>query len=187
MGRGRSYFSAVPANDRRVCRCPPQRVDENSDRAPGRADGLDFPAYHPVVDGPAAHVDELARLPDRNGCPSVIASTLKRVTGNRDRAGRTGASGPLNTLDKTYRHRVAGAAATAYTWRVSDTLAVAVECYAGYRGEETPRRFTLEGQLVEVEAVVDRWRTPDHRGFRVRTAGGEIGTLRQDVRSGVWE
>ena len=94
---------------------------------------------------------------------------------------------PAKPLDKTYRHRVAGAAATAYTWRVSDTLAVAVECYAGYRGEETPRRFTLEGQLVEVEAVVDRWRTPEYRGFKVSTATGETCTLRQDVRSGAWE
>ena len=62
-----------------------------------------------------------------------------------------------------------------------------VDCYAGYRGEETPRRFTLKGQFVEVEAVVDRWQTPDQRGFRVRTAAGENYTLQQDVRSGVWE
>ncbi len=57
-----------------------------------------------------------------------------------------------------------------YTRRVSDALAVAVDCYAGHRGDETPRRFTRGDQLVEILAVVDRWCTPGHRYFRVRTA-----------------
>ena len=70
---------------------------------------------------------------------------------------------------------------------MSDHLAaVAVDCYAGYRGDETPRRFTLREQLVEILAVVERWRTPDHRYFTVRTAD-ETCTLRQDVTSGGWE
>ena len=63
---------------------------------------------------------------------------------------------------------------------------VAVDCYAGHRGDETPRRFTRGNQLVEILAVVDQWRTPDHRYFRVRTAD-ETCTLRQDVTSGGWE
>ena len=73
-----------------------------------------------------------------------------------------------------------------YTRRVRDALAVAVDCYAGHRGDETPRRFACGDQLVEILAVVDQWRTPDHRYFRVSTAD-ETCTLRQDVRSGVWE
>ena len=74
-----------------------------------------------------------------------------------------------------------------YTRRVSDALAVAVDCYAGARGDETPRRFTRGDQLVEILAVVAQWRTPDHRHFRVRTAAGETYTLRQDVTLGGWE
>ncbi len=73
-----------------------------------------------------------------------------------------------------------------YTRRVGDALAVAVDCSAGSRGDETPRRFTRGDQLVEILAVVAQWRTPDHRYFRVRTAE-ETCTLRQDVRSGGWE
>ena len=53
-------------------------------------------------------------------------------------------------------------------------------------GDETPRRFTRGDQLGEILAVVDQWRTPDHRDFRVRTAD-ETYTLRHDVRSGGWE
>ena len=70
---------------------------------------------------------------------------------------------------------------------MSDQLAVvAVDCYAGHRGDETPRRFTRGDLLVEILAVVDQWRTPDHRYFRVATAD-ETCTLRQDVTSGGWE
>ncbi len=54
------------------------------------------------------------------------------------------------------------------------------------QGDETPRRFTRGDHLVEIRSVVDQWRTPDHRYFRVRTAG-ETYTLRQDVTSGGWE
>ena len=69
-----------------------------------------------------------------------------------------------------------------YTRRVSDPLAVAVDCSAGARGDETPRRFTWGDQLVEILAIVAQWRTPDHRHFRVKTAE-ETYTLRQDVTS----
>ncbi len=62
---------------------------------------------------------------------------------------------------------------------------VEVECYAGSQGEETPRRFRLGDWQVEIETVVERWRTPDARGFRV-TAGGQTYVLRHDVASGVW-
>ena len=66
-------------------------------------------------------------------------------------------------------------------------LTVAVDCYAGARGDETPRRFTRGDQHVEILAVVAQWRTPDHRYFRVATAAKETYTLRQDVTSGGWE
>ncbi len=73
-----------------------------------------------------------------------------------------------------------------YTRRVSDALAVAVHGFAGHRGDETLRRFPREDQRVEILAIVNQWRTPDHRYFKVRTAD-ETYTLRQDVRSGGWE
>jgi len=65
-------------------------------------------------------------------------------------------------------------------------MKVRVECYAGYRGEETPRRFELAGRLVEVE-VVDRWLAPDHRYFKLRDADNHLYILRHDNSSGVWE
>ncbi len=34
---------------------------------------------------------------------------------------------------------------------------IEVECYAGYKADETPRRFRLEDQWLEVSEVLDRW------------------------------
>jgi hypothetical protein len=64
---------------------------------------------------------------------------------------------------------------------------VAVECYAGHRGEETPRRFRLGERAVEIAEVIDRWLAPDHRYFKVHDAEGHLYILRHDVVSHRWE
>jgi hypothetical protein len=66
-------------------------------------------------------------------------------------------------------------------------LRVAVDCHAGYRGEETPVRFRLGEHTAEVKDVLDRWLAPDHRYFKVRTPEGDTCILRHDVTSGEWE
>ena len=66
-------------------------------------------------------------------------------------------------------------------------MIVRVECYAGYRGEETPRRFHLGERTVEVAEVLDRWLAPDHRYFKVRGDDGARYILRHDPDSGDWE
>jgi len=62
-----------------------------------------------------------------------------------------------------------------------------VECYAGYRGEETPRRFTLGERPIDVAEVLDRWLARDHRYFKVRGDDGSVYILRHDVESLEWE
>jgi hypothetical protein len=62
-----------------------------------------------------------------------------------------------------------------------------VECYAGYRGEETPRRFCLAGRTMEVADIVDRWLAPEHRYFKVRGSDGATYILRQDMNSLRWD
>ena len=61
-----------------------------------------------------------------------------------------------------------------------------VACYAGYRGEETPRRFALGGRAVEVVAVIDRWYGSDHRYFKVAGDDGATYILRHEPPSGHW-
>jgi hypothetical protein len=65
---------------------------------------------------------------------------------------------------------------------LDQTLAVHVECYAGYRGEETPVRFRLGDRLVEVSEVIDRWLALDHRYFTVRAAGAAFGDVIRDAQ-----
>ena len=64
---------------------------------------------------------------------------------------------------------------------------VRVDCYAGHRGEETPRRFALGGRTREVTEVIDRWYGPDHRYFKVRGDDGGIYILRHDEPTDRWE
>jgi hypothetical protein len=49
-----------------------------------------------------------------------------------------------------------------------------VECYAGYRGAETPRRFHLAGREIAVVEIVQRWQEPDRRCFTVRGDDGSV-------------
>jgi len=67
------------------------------------------------------------------------------------------------------------------------TAVIQVECYAGYRGEETPRRFHLEQQCIEIVEVLDRWLAPDHRYFKVLGADKHQYILRYDTATQHWE
>lgn len=66
-------------------------------------------------------------------------------------------------------------------------IEIKVICYAGYKGEETPRRFFLKERQIEVVAVVDRWIAPDHRYFKVRGDDGALYILRHDTAADLWE
>ncbi|WP_199177434.1 hypothetical protein [Geothermobacter hydrogeniphilus] len=67
------------------------------------------------------------------------------------------------------------------------TVEVRVDCYAGYRGEETPRRFFLGERRIEVVEILDRWLAPDHRYFKVRGDDGDLYILRHASDSGHWD
>jgi len=62
-----------------------------------------------------------------------------------------------------------------------------VECYAGYRGEETPRAFFFGERRIEVIEVLDRWLAPDHRYFKIRGEDDNFYILRHDVPTDRWD
>ncbi len=66
-------------------------------------------------------------------------------------------------------------------------LTVRVECYAGHRGEETPRAFLLGDRRIEVVDVLDRWLAPDHRYFKLAGDDGCTYIVRHDVEHDTWE
>ena len=68
-----------------------------------------------------------------------------------------------------------------------ERLAVGVECYAGHRGEQTPRTLILGDRRVAVVEVLDAWLAPDHRYFKLRGADGDTYLVRHDELSDRWE
>ena len=62
-----------------------------------------------------------------------------------------------------------------------------VECYAGHRGEQTPRVLHIDERRIAVEKVLDAWLAPDHRYFKLKGDDGDIYILRHDPQNDVWE
>jgi hypothetical protein len=70
---------------------------------------------------------------------------------------------------------------------------VAVECYAGYKGGETPRAFIYQNRRFENLEVMDRWYEGGidpcgvaHNYFKVKTSDEEIFLLRYTPRFQSW-
>lgn len=66
-------------------------------------------------------------------------------------------------------------------------MQIKVKCYAGYRGEETPRMISFRSREVEVKKVLDRWLDPDHRYFKILGDDKGIYIVRHNMNSLVWE
>ena len=64
---------------------------------------------------------------------------------------------------------------------------IQVECYAGYRGEETPRLIRMATYNIEVREVVDRWLSPDHRYFKILGSDDATYIIRHDTSDWQWE
>lgn len=68
-------------------------------------------------------------------------------------------------------------------------MQVQVECYAGYKGSERPRRFYLGETAYEVRELLDQWYGPDDTYFKVRASDGQLYILRHtpaDDENGIW-
>jgi hypothetical protein len=70
---------------------------------------------------------------------------------------------------------------------------IQVECYAGHKADETPRRFLWENEWLEVQEVVDRWyqgagdpEWPLADYFKVLGADQRQYLLKHDRESDVW-
>ena len=70
---------------------------------------------------------------------------------------------------------------------------IQVECYAGHKADETPRRFLWSEQWVEVVEVLDRWHQveslpewPRAEYFKVRGADGCDYLLKHDLEADQW-
>lgn len=63
---------------------------------------------------------------------------------------------------------------------------ISVECYAGYRSNQRPLRFTLGGRALQVREVEDQWYSPAAIYFRVRADDGNIYVLKYNEDNELW-
>ena len=66
-------------------------------------------------------------------------------------------------------------------------MKIMVECYSGYRGQESPRRLILGERRVEVREILDRWIGEDHRYFKVEGDDGCLYMIRYGEAEDSWE
>ena len=63
---------------------------------------------------------------------------------------------------------------------------ITVNAYSGYKANEKPLDFTLEGIKVKIVKVTERWAEPDRDCFRVQGDDGRIYTLCWDRERNIW-
>ena len=66
-------------------------------------------------------------------------------------------------------------------------MKIRVECSTGYGGEETPRRFWIGDNKVEVAEVLERWLSPNKKQFKMLGDDHSIYTFCHHLNSGIWE
>jgi hypothetical protein len=62
-----------------------------------------------------------------------------------------------------------------------------VETYSGYRVHERPRRFTWQGEWLEVQRVVSRWQEPGNLCFIVAANDSRRYLLKYHYDRDLWE
>lgn len=62
-----------------------------------------------------------------------------------------------------------------------------VECRSDAAYAERPLAFTWRGERREVAQVLDRWRSPAGKGFRLRTHDGGVFKLFYDEDQDAWQ
>ena len=70
---------------------------------------------------------------------------------------------------------------------------IKVECYSGYKAEESPRAFIYLGKRYQISEILDRWYEGNldaaalrHDYFKVKTLEGEVFLIRYTPRYQSW-
>jgi hypothetical protein len=76
---------------------------------------------------------------------------------------------------------------------MKDLFPVEVECHAGYKADEYPKRFYWDNLRFEIEEVLDRWyqgdqnpQFPPANYFKVRTTGKKVHILKHETETDRW-
>lgn len=69
------------------------------------------------------------------------------------------------------------------------SLVLKVQCYAGYKADERPLRFTpqaKDARTYEVKEVLDQWYGVGYRCFKVRADDGAVYIIRHQEQEDIW-
>jgi len=66
-------------------------------------------------------------------------------------------------------------------------MKIKVECYSGYRAEESPRKLILGDRPVNVKNIIDRWIGENHRYFKIEGEDNRHYLIRYDEDGDFWE
>jgi hypothetical protein len=69
------------------------------------------------------------------------------------------------------------------------SLRLHVQCYAGYKADERPRRFTPQApqaRTYEVKEIVDQWFGIGYMCFKVRADDNNLYVLKHQEEDDVW-
>jgi hypothetical protein len=61
-----------------------------------------------------------------------------------------------------------------------------VHCYSGYKANEKPVCFLLEGKKVDVKRIIDRWYGQEHDYFKVLGNDGLVYLLKWHREFDIW-
>ncbi|HED01003.1 MAG TPA: hypothetical protein ENN18_11610 [Proteobacteria bacterium] len=61
-----------------------------------------------------------------------------------------------------------------------------VQCYSGYKADEKPVSFVLDSNRLIVEKIIDQWRGPEFKYFKVLADDGKAYLLRHDEENNEW-
>jgi hypothetical protein len=66
------------------------------------------------------------------------------------------------------------------------SLPIHVHAYSGFKANERPLEFLLDGEYYEIAEVEDRWYEPEAMYFKVRTTEGKRYLLRYSDDDDEW-
>jgi hypothetical protein len=75
---------------------------------------------------------------------------------------------------------------TATPYNQTMALRINVDAYSGYKANERPRLFEVDGGVYEIASVLDRWYEPSATFFKVRTTDFKVFIFRYDEQHDEW-
>ena len=66
-------------------------------------------------------------------------------------------------------------------------IIIKVKCYSGFKADERPISFAIDGKEFMVKKIIDQWRTQEYECFKVLADDGREYILKHDVSNDEWD